>query len=329
MADRQPLKDDYTEWAHETKLQKVPIYVGQGAWDVYPDWHYFAQEQEELLKDPQLPLLRRLGLPADVELAAINFSGHLFGPKYKKYRVEFFGTLGGIWIGQERPADIVADFRSFAHIIYPIPETPERNPPRYFLLNAWRGRIFMRDSDLFWERIWNTHTRKMTVMMCNVGRSNDPDPDLKLATADAIKLAPSLELFTLSRNLTGHTNSGRPPKAVATSDTIRAWWPQYNTTLDALKKELKRRPRGRQRLSKHPTTGRQAIIQCAIPGIDSRIAAKLAEFTSAADVALRYTGWRCSQIEIGTWETTRYREKLQESMEAHGVKQPAKRKGTN
>jgi hypothetical protein len=116
---------------------------------------------------------------------------------------------------------------------------------------------------------------------------------------------------------------GRPPHAVADPESIPLWSKQYDDALLLLQSETKKH--GSPRLGKYPEPTRATIIKLAFPDIDNQTAEALSKFPRISKVALRYTGWKCSGIEIDAWKSdSEYRDILRKSDSMRKHRRPGK-----
>ena len=186
------LNHELADWKHSDDGNKALVFYDEWASNVYYTGEYLYQE-------PQMPLLIKLGFPQDAKPALVNFLGAEFDNKYKDFRVEYFGINGGSWAGglDDRPANIVNDPHAFAHIVCQLPDNLSNGVSSLTLTNAWRGRLFMRDSGMYVEHLWDANRRINTRSIYNVGCENDSD--LTKTEAQVARLARGLGLFLLSK----------------------------------------------------------------------------------------------------------------------------------
>ncbi|HKQ04829.1 MAG TPA: hypothetical protein VJ464_06835 [Blastocatellia bacterium] len=181
--------DLMTEWMHTETGAQISIY--RAGW--VGNWYECGKH---LFNDPQMPLLIKFGFPADATPVVLSYAGVEFNTRYKDFRIEFFGTSGGSWpSGEDRPANVKDDLRAMAHIISQLPDNLSGGIPSLTLTNIWRGRLFMRDSNLYVEQLWNTHDKRFGRLICNVIENDDLDA--KKITPQVIKIAGGLALFSL------------------------------------------------------------------------------------------------------------------------------------
>lgn len=91
---------------------------------------------------------------------------------------------------------------------------------------------------------------------------------------------------------------GRKPLAEIEDDTLKLWSGQYDEAIAALEKESSNRT-WKQLKRVVEKDAKKAFVKRAFPNIPDDAAARLADSTRISEVALRYTAWQCSQIEIG------------------------------
>jgi hypothetical protein len=191
-------------------------------------------------------------------------------------------------------------------------------------VNIWFVEIYLRNSSTQLLAHYNAGTNP-TYTTLTLGRTGvmvelidiDPTGDKQ----SALRLIQHSDVLLTKLQSILHSAAtaerGRKPKAVATPETIPLWTKQYDDALTALQSELQNRER--KQLKKYTPQERLWVIKRAFPEIDNKIAESLAEFTSLSDVALRYTGWVCSKIEIGTWQSTNYEKIRRESDKINNV----------
>jgi hypothetical protein len=267
------------------------------------------------IHDDQLPLLYALGMPQDKPLVKSVGLGKNYDRRYKDMCVEVFGVEGGI------PHEIQTIYetelnratkpikldvmRVPAHI--PIPGQYTKTKDGNTFIQVWRIRVFLQNASAFTEELWDGRVRGWVSHIQNIFDPTNPEEIKQLR-----RLADGFAFGRLT--IESSKPVGRPSKESSPEfnlETIPAWSKQYDNAKYILEALLSVRPI--KQLARHTEQGRQALIKQAFPGIDNQTAAKLAKLKTVSDVALQYTGWFCSGIEIGTWSDGKYWNMLHES----------------
>ena len=249
------------------------------------------------------------GLPKDMPRVDVLFSVAPHNPTYKDFAIHGKGAIAD-------PSDLEKGKGGWLWTLI------DNATGQTMMAHIWLVTIFLRNSSTSLLASYNAGTDPLytrlrrgsigiTVELMNVEFSDEQSGHRLLREGGAIinGLQEILDAAVTA-------NRGRPPKAVVGAETIPSWSPQYDRAIQCLQSELN--ARGSKQLGRHPFETRAVIIRLAFPELDRPRSEALAEFSSVSDVALRYTGWACSKIEIGTWERTQYLNILRESRRING-----------
>lgn len=171
------------------------------------------------LTDDQLPVLHVLGMPADKPLIRSCAPGASYDPKFKDFFVEVFGVEGDVppEIVAMHEADLIEQQRHFEKtgirktIQFDISKVPSHIPlvGQYtqtkdgkLSIQVWRIRVFLINSSIFTEEIWNGHTRSWISQIVNI-----PDAPNPKTTKQLQRIA---EGFAFGRRVTAPKNTRGP-----------------------------------------------------------------------------------------------------------------------
>jgi hypothetical protein len=247
----------------------------------------------------------------------ILLNGAAAGTRFKHFTVEALmvghhkddGTWWDFYGARQVPGACTLSQRVFYHEQLPTSENTE--------LQALQLPDCLFIQEL---RMWFTPTTRISIEGIKAIPSDKQIKEVK-------RILLGLELFhsPARDDLQNAINkSGRPRKATVAPKEEPAWSGQYDKALGLLQSELSNR--GRKQFAKYTQFERTLIIKRVFQGIDSGVAEALSACTSLSDVALRYTGWQCSGIEVGIWESTRLRNVLRRSDAINGIKRKGNRR---